>query len=156
MAFGLILQGFVAASLHKSDVCAELVDWLSNKYWNPNFASLHNPGKIFNTDISGGLPALVLRMLVDSKPGSIDFLPAWPTSMPTGKVEGVALRGQIILKELAWNGKNRTAILNSKIAQEVKISVPGEIRSINGKSTSKDCIVKLVENQDLKLNIVLR
>lgn len=156
MAFGLILQGFVAASLHKSDVCAELVDWLSNKYWNPNFASLHNPGKIFNVDISGGLPALVLRMLVDSKPGSIYFLPAWPTSMPTGKVEGVSLRGQIIMKELAWNGKNITAILNSKTTQEVKISVPGEIRSINGKSTSKDCIVKLVENQDLKLNIVLR
>jgi len=117
---------------------------------------LHNPEKIFNTDISGGLPALVLRMLVDSKSGSIDFLPAWPASMPTGKVEGVALRGQITLKELIWNGKNITAILNSKISQKVKISVPGEIRSINGKSNSKDCIVKLIENQDLKLDIVLK
>jgi alpha-L-fucosidase 2 len=156
MAFGLVLQGFVAASLRKADVCAELVDWLSNKYWNPNFASLHNPGNIFNTDISGGLPALVLRMLVDSKPGSIDFLPAWPNSMPPGKVEGAALRGQIILKELIWNGKNITAILNSKTTQKVKISVPGEIRSINGKSTSKDCTVKLIENQDLKLDITLK
>jgi len=156
MAFGLVLQGFVAASLRKADVCAELVDWLSNKYWNPNFASLHNPGKIFNIDISGGLPALVLRMLVDSKPGSIYFLPAWPNSMPTGKIEGVALRGQIILKELIWNGKNVTAILNSKITQKVKISVAGEIRSINGKSTSKDCTVKLIENQDLKMDIVLK
>lgn len=156
MAFGLVLQGFVAASLRKADVCAELVDWLSNNYWNPNFASLHNPGKIFNTDISGGLPALVLRMLVDSKPSSIDFLPAWPTSMPTGKVEGVALRGQIILKELNWSGKHITAILNSKTTQKVKISVPGEIRSINGKSPSKDNMIKLTENQDLKLDIVLK
>lgn len=93
MAFGIVLQGFVAASLHKGNDCAELVDWLANKYWGTNFMSMHNPGNVFNTDLSGGLPELLIRMLMESREGLIEILPAWSENMPDGKITGLVAKG---------------------------------------------------------------
>jgi hypothetical protein len=132
MAFGIVQQGFAAASLRKADVCGQILDWLANCYWFPNFVSTHNPKAIFNTDISGGLPALILRMLVDSQPGWIDLMPAWPKTMPAGKIEGAALRGQIIVKKLSWNGNKIEVVLLSGIQQKVQLRTPGEINTISG------------------------
>jgi alpha-L-fucosidase 2 len=132
MAFGLVQQGFAAASLHRSDICSQILDWLANCYWYPNFISTHNPKAIFNTDISGGLPALVLRMLVDSQPGWIEFLPAWSKTMPSGKIEGASLRGQIVLKKLSWNGNKLVAVLYSGIQQKVQLRTCNEIQRISG------------------------
>jgi alpha-L-fucosidase 2 len=131
MAFGIVQQGLTAASLKKADACKEILGWLSNNYWNSNLMTTHNPGQYFNTDLSGGFPALIIRMLVESQPGHIDFLPAWPADMPSGKIQGVALRGQIILKELSWNGKEIRALLRSKAGQDVRITANGEIAKIN-------------------------
>ena len=132
MAFGIVQQGFAAASLRKADVCGQILDWLANCYWFPNLVSTHNPKAIFNADISGGLPALILRMLVDSQPGWIDLMPAWPKTMPSGKIEGAALRGQIIVKKLSWNGNKIEAVLFSGIQQKVQLRTPGQINTISG------------------------
>ena len=159
MAFGIVQQGFAAASLHKADVCGQILDWLANCYWFPNFVSTHNPKAIFNTDISGGLPALILRMLVDAQPGWIEFLPAWPQNMPSGKIEGVALRGQIIVKELSWNRNKIEAVLFSGIKQKVQLRTLSEINTISGDKNVKitnengKYYVDLPEKQDVSLNI---
>jgi len=159
MAFGIVFQGFVGASLKKADDCGEIVDWLTNKYWNPNFVSTHNPGKVFNTDISGGLPALIIRMLVESQPGWVEFLPAWPKSMPSGKVEGIALRGQILLKELSWKDNQITATLNSEIYQKITLKMDGRIKSIelvNDKNIKEKSQISLPKNTDVKIKIELK
>jgi hypothetical protein len=162
MAFGIVQQGFAAASLHKSDVCGQILDWLANCYWFPNFISTHNPKAIFNTDISGGLPALILRMLVDSQPGWIELMPAWPKTMPAGKIEGVALRGQIIIKQLSWNGKKIDAIIFSGIQQKVQLKTPSEIISISGEGKEQIQIengkyyLLLPGKQDVSIQIVLK
>jgi hypothetical protein len=90
----------------KADACKEILGWLSNNYWNSNLMTTHNPGQYFNTDLSGGFPALIIRMLIELQPGLVEVMPAWPSGMPAGKIEGVALRGQILLKKLEWNGNN--------------------------------------------------
>ena len=161
MAFGIVQQGMAAASLHKADDCGLILDYLANSYWNPNMVTTHNPKAIFNTDLSGGLPALILRMLVDSQPGWIEFLPAWPKNMPTGKIEGVALRGQIIIKELAWNEKEVSAVLRSAITQKVQLKFAGEIQAITGdkkvkvvKEANQNFLI-LPEKQDVSINILL-
>lgn len=162
MAFGIVFQGFVAASLHKADDCGQVLDWIANKYWRPNFVSTHNPGAIFNTDVSGGLPALVLDMLVESQPGWIDFLPAWPTSMPSGKVEGVALRGQILLKELSWKDNQITAVLNSEIEQKIALKMEDRIKSVeleqhsNAIKVTDSNNILLPKNTDVKIKIELK
>jgi hypothetical protein len=162
MAFGIVQQGFAAASLHKADVCGQILDWLANCYWFPNFISTHNPKAIFNTDISGGLPALILRMLVDSQPGWIELMPAWPKSMPAGKIEGAALRGQIILKKLSWNGKKIEAVLFSGIQQNVELRTAGEIDTISGNGKIKINLENgkyyliLPEKQEVSIQIALK
>lgn len=162
MAFGIVQQGFAAASLKKADVCGQILDWLANCYWFPNFISTHNPKAIFNTDISGGLPALILRMLVDSQPGWIELMPAWPKTMPAGKIEGAALRGQIIIKKLSWNENEIAAVLFSGIQQKVQLRTPGEINSISGDGKviinieNRKHYLTLPEKQEVSIQIVLK
>ncbi len=162
MAFGIVQQGFAAASLRKADVCGQILDWLANCYWFPNFVSTHNPQAIFNTDISGGLPALILRMLVDSQPGWIEFLPAWPKTMPDGKLEGTALRSQVTLKEMSWNEDKITAVLSSPVAQRIRIKPPSEFRSLTGDRKTRvsfengNYFIFLNQNQPAFLQIALK
>jgi hypothetical protein len=69
---------------------------------------------------------------VDSQPRWIEFLPAWPRNLPSGKIEGVALRSQIILKELTWSEKSVFVVLRSAIAQKVQLKFAGEIKASIG------------------------
>jgi hypothetical protein len=130
MAFGIVQQGMTAASLRNANDCGVILDYLANSYWNSNLVTTHNPKAIFNTDLSGGFPALIIRMLADSQPGWIELLPAWPENLPSGKIEGVKLRGQIELKELEWKKNQITAILKSEIEQQVQLRMHREIESV--------------------------
>ncbi len=162
MAFGIVQQSFAAASLRKADMCGQILGWLANCYWFPNFMSTHNPRAIFNTDISGGLPALVNRMLVDSQPGWVEFLPAWPENLPFGKLEGAALRGRITLNELAWKGNHISAVLFSPVSQKIELRSQREILSLecSNKSAVKyndgKYSIVLPENQSITLNLTLK
>jgi len=162
MAFGIVQQGFAAASLHKADDCGMILDWLANSYWFPNLVTTHNPKAIFNTDLSGGLPALIIRMLIDSQPGWIELLPAWPGSMPPGKIEGVALRGGIIAEELSWKGKDISLKLVSSSEQKVQIRSQSAIDMIQGNKKVKiseedgKYYIALPEKKLVSVDIVLK
>lgn len=131
MAFGLALLGMAATSLRDVKTAYEIVAWLANDYWLPSLNPTHDPKNIFNVDICGGLPAVVIKMLLYSQSGLIDLLPALPKEWPRGKVEGLPCRGQALVKSLAWDGKTITAILRSVKEQQVIIRVPGEISAIS-------------------------
>jgi hypothetical protein len=126
MAFGLVQMGLAAASLRDAGTAYEVVDWLANKFWGPNMVSTHDPKNIFNTDICGGLPAVVLRMLVDSSPGRIDLLPALPPQWPAGTLTGALCRGNIEVRTLQWSPAEITATLRSATTQSVAVAIPGE------------------------------
>ena len=123
MAFGICQLAFSAANLGETEKCEEMLGWLGSNYWNRNMFSTHDPHQIFNCDISGGYPSLVMKMLVYSDTGLIDLLPAKPTSWNKGSLKGAALRGGIILEELSWNGSKVTAKLCSKTDQTVSLQL---------------------------------
>ena len=85
----------------------------------------HNARSIFNIDLAGGLPWLVLQMLVQTDPGRIDLLPALPKEWAAGSVTGVLGRKQLELRRLAWRPGEVTLTLCSAIAQRVTIHVDG-------------------------------
>ena len=58
------------------DACRALT-----RYWRPSLVSTHNAGAIFNTDICGGLPALVVAMLVRGGESTVGLLPALPAAV---------------------------------------------------------------------------
>ena len=125
MAFGLVQMGFAASSLRDAEISYEVVDWLANNFWGDNLVSTHNPKGLFNTDICGGMPAVIIKMLVESRPGKVFLLPACPKQWPVGTIEGVCCRGQIELQRLSWNPDQITVIFRSDVNQRVAIAVSG-------------------------------
>lgn len=130
MSFGLVQLGLAAASLEEGELAYECLKHLVHYYWLNNLASTHNRKSLFNMDISGGMPALIIKMLVASSPGRIKVLPALPAVWPSGAIEGVLCRGQIKIKRLDWN-KDRISInLLSSKKQSITLEAPGEILDI--------------------------
>lgn len=126
MAFGLIQLGFSATALCEVETAYDILTWLGTNYWNNNLVSTHDPHNIFNVDICGGYPSLVMKMLYYSEPGMVSFLQCVPKEWPTGNVKGIALRGGIVMNDMIWNGNEVQATLVSKIDQTIKIRIRGQ------------------------------
>ena len=133
MSFGLVQLGQAAASLGEADLAYRCLVPLLNRYWLHNLASMHNAKKLFNTDISGGLPAVLIKMLVASDPGVIRLFPALPSAWPSGTIEGVLCRGQVEITRLTWNGETILAAFKTMKAQDVLLYAPAEIKAISVK-----------------------
>lgn len=120
MAFGLVQLGLAAAALGEAELVWETVTHLASRYWRPSLVSTHNAGELFNVDICGGFPALVLGMLVSSRHADgaelelsgttgrrgverIGLLPALPSALDRGELRGVRLRGPVELVRLGWS-----------------------------------------------------
>jgi hypothetical protein len=113
MAFGFTQLGLAAAHLGDTALAYESVEYLVNNYWSPVMVSQHNRDEypaVLNMDISGGLPALVIAMLVqDDLPGEthdawvIRLLPCLPNAWPAGRIQGVRCRGGFEV-DMEWNG----------------------------------------------------
>lgn len=125
MAFGMVQLAFAACALGETETAYDMLTWLGNSYWNNNLVSTHDPKKTFNLDICGGYPSLVMKMMVYSEPGVISLLPCKPVQWKNGTIKGMALRGGILLQELAWREKEVKATLLSPINQTVKIQLQG-------------------------------
>jgi alpha-L-fucosidase 2 len=128
MAFGLAQLGIAAAHLGDAEKAYQLLQWLAGKYWSNGMGSFHNVQSLFNTDISGGLPYLVSQMLTYSEPGIVSLLPALPMAWKTGSINGLLLRGNIVIKELTWNEKQIHCTLVTPISQKIKLQFPFSVR----------------------------
>lgn len=127
MSFGLVQLGQAATSLGEGELAYHCLQHLVNRFWLNNLASMHNHRSLFNMDISGGMPAVIIKMLVASDGGKIQLLPALPAAWPTGRIEGVLCRGAIEIQSLAWEGKQITVTLSSARPQTVVLDLPSEI-----------------------------
>ena len=127
MAFGTAMTGWAAASLGDAESVDKVLENLSTVYYYPTFASSHNARKqgpeIFNADISGGLPALMIEMLVQSRPGTLTLLSALPERLKSGSLKGALCRGQVTIEELAWSPERVKVSLRSPKDQELKLRV---------------------------------
>lgn len=159
MAFGLVQLGLAAAHIGEEEKAVQLVNWLSSKYWSAGMGSFHNVGELFNTDISGGLPALIIEMLVYSQPGTVSVLPALPAEWPKGKIEGVLLRGGLELKELTWENKTLRIVLKSAQKQRVTVKFPSTMQVVSGvpvkRLSSGSVEVQLPANRNISLDVLI-
>jgi hypothetical protein len=130
MSFGLVQLGQAAASLGESELAYHCVQHLVNRFWLNNLASMHNHRSLFNMDISGGMPAVIIKMLVDSDVGKIRLLPALPAAWPSGRIEGVLCRGAIEIESLQWDENQVRLTLRSTKPQKVTLELPSEITRI--------------------------
>ena len=85
MSFGLVQLGQAATSLGEGELAYHCLKHLVNRFWLNNLASMHNHRSLLNMDISGGMPAVIIKMLVASEPGRIQLLPALPNAWPRAR-----------------------------------------------------------------------
>ena len=131
MSFGLVQLGQAATSLGEGELAYECMQHLVNRFWLNNLASMHNHRSLFNMDISGGMPAVLIKMLVASEPGKISLLPALPAKFDEGTIEGVLCRGNVEVKSLSWSEKSLKVSLLSGKDQKIKLVVPADIQRIS-------------------------
>lgn len=68
---------------------------------------------VFQIDSNYGTPAAMLEMLLYSRPGHIELLPALPRAWPAGRVTGIGARGGFEV-DLAWrDGRPAEVVLRS-------------------------------------------
>lgn len=126
--------------------------------------STHNPDSIFNVDICGGMPAVIIKMLVASEPGAIKLLPALPKQWPSGMIEGVLCRGQTEVKRLKWDDRRVELSLSSQIPQNIAISIPrgfkevkftkGDADIVENLDKKGECVVALVPGEVVEIHFV--
>ncbi len=131
MSFGVVQLGQAAASLGEGELAYRCLANLVNRYWLGNLASMHNTRSLFNMDISGGMPAVIIKMLVASEPGKLSLLPALPKAWPTGTLDGALCRGRIEVQRLAWDADRIRVSLVSGSDQTVVLEAPRKIGSVS-------------------------
>jgi len=131
MSFGVVQLGQAATSLGEGELAYRCLTNLVNRYWLSNLASMHNTRSLFNMDTSGGMPAVIIKMLVESGPGRLQLLPALPAAWPAGTIEGVLCRGQIEVKSLKWTPGNIKVALVSGKKQTIQLDAPRAIAKIS-------------------------
>jgi hypothetical protein len=130
MAFGLVQLGMAAAHLGLAELAYQVLAQLATRYWRPSLVSTHDAGSIFNIDLSGGFPALVAEMLVQSSRGAVHLLPALPGAWPSGSIDGIACRGQVTVEHLSWGPRQLAAVLRSAGPMSLRVVLPGSVSAI--------------------------
>jgi hypothetical protein len=131
MSFGLVQLGQASTSLGESELAYHCLKHLVNRFWLNNLASMHNHRSLLNMDISGGMPAVIIKMLVASDLGRIQLLPALPEAWPSGRIEGVLCRGAIEIHCLQWDGNRIEVTLSSSKSQTVVLELPSDISQLS-------------------------
>jgi hypothetical protein len=131
MSFGLVQLGQAATSLGESELAYECLKYLVNRFWLNNLASMHNHRSLFNMDVSGGMPAVIISMLVGSQPGKIQLLPALPAAWASGGIQGILCRGQVEIKNLQWSENSLTVSMFSEKKQMITLNLPSPIKDIS-------------------------
>ena len=124
-AHGLMHGALIAARLKEADkVYENLLFMLTNNYVFTSLFTSHNPNlDIYNSDALNSLPAAVLEMLVYSRPGVIELLPACSDKIANGKISGVKCRTQATVENLEWDFEKGLvqATIISDVDQEIDL-----------------------------------
>ncbi len=140
----LIEQGYVAATLRCS----------------------HDPWAWPMPDAQGGIPTIMMEMLLYSRPGVIEILPAVPDSLTKGSIRGMLARTFAKVDTLAWDMPSRTADLTitSLKDQDIMLIVRHGIEKIVApagvlaKAPEPDAIsygLRLKKDAPVRLHLVL-
>ena len=133
-AHGLLHRSLAAARLKDPYlVNFDLKQILEQGYINPSLTTRHNPYSFSSPDPQGGLPTLIMEMLVYSRPGVIGLLPAMPASLEKGSIKGVLCRTQAKIEELNWDLRRKEidVTISSRIDQTVQIYVRRGIERVD-------------------------
>ena len=98
-AYQLLLTNLLPAMNHSNGTTANFFD----------FYQLDASSDAFQIDANFGTPVAILEMLLYSRPGHIELLPALPSAWRTGSIRGLGARGGFQL-DMNWRDGKVTAL----------------------------------------------
>ena len=166
-AHGLLHRSLAAARLKDPFlVNFDLKQLLDQGYVNPSLTTMHNPYRLPSPDPQGGIPTVIMEMLVYSRPGVIGLLPATPNTLKQGTVQGVLCRTQAKIDNFKWNLKTRrvSVTISSGIDQTITLYIRRGIESASSSPGvlvhpvtpgSNKCTVHLAQAHPVTLNFTI-
>lgn len=116
-------------------------------------------------DAQGGIPAIIMEMLLYSRPGVIELLPALPESLVKGSINGMLARTFAKINKLTWDMQQRRVdiTITSLKDQNITLITRYGINDISassgiiGKFTkgNADCVINLPENKPVEIYLKL-
>ncbi len=111
-AHGRCHRALVGARLKDSFmVDTELRQLLEQGYVAATLRCSHDPYIAPMPDAQGGIPTIMMEMLLYSRPGVIEVLPALPSSLTKGSIDGMLARTFARVDKLKWDMETRTVEL---------------------------------------------
>lgn len=163
--FGLAHRALAAARLKDSYlVNMELKQLLEQGYVGPTLRTSHNPYTGPMPDEQGAIPTLMMEMLLYSRPGVVEVLPAMPETLTHGSVKGILSRTFIKVDELTWNLEASTVDLTitSRRKQDITlivrygieaITAPAGVLAVQPKPDATTCVLHLPEGAPVALQM---
>ena len=143
--FGLAHCALAGARLKDNfRVNFELKQLLEQGYYGPVLTSSHNPYTGFMPDQQGSVLTLLMEMLVYSRPGVIELLPALPYTLEKGNIKGILARTFAKVDEMSWDMKAKTInmTVTSLKNQDISLIVRYGIESITVSNGASETLLK--------------
>jgi len=125
---GFMHTGLAAAGLGLGDLAFARVEMLAkHRSIYPSLVDGHFGGpRTLCDDGNGATPEIVNRMIVQSKVGRLELLPALPAALPQGTLSGTRARGAVTVNRVTWDvgAGTLSAVLTSDAAQTLALVLP--------------------------------
>lgn len=166
-AHGLLHRSLAATRLKDPFlVNFDLKQLLDQGYVNPSLTTMHNPYRLPSPDPQGGIPTVIMEMLVYSRPGVIGLLPATPNTLTQGTVKGILCRTQAKIDSFKWNLATRkvSVTISSGIDQTITLYIRRGIESVSSSPGvlvhpvtpgSNKCTVHLIQAHPVTLSFTI-
>lgn len=161
-------RGLIGARLKDSYIVdSELRQLLEQGFVSSTFVCPHDPYTNMRiADAQGGIPAIMMEMLAYSRPGVIEILPALPSTLTKGAINGMQLRTFARLDKLSWDMDNHTVDLTvtSVKKQDVtliarygieNVSAPGNFVNIKPNPGEATCNIHLPEGKAVEIHLII-
>jgi hypothetical protein len=89
----------------------ELRQLIEQGYFAATLRASHDPWAFPMPDAQGGVPTIVMEMLLYCRPGIIEVLPALPSGLMRGSIKGMLARTFARIDKLTWDMETRSVDL---------------------------------------------
>jgi hypothetical protein len=147
-------------------VDVQLRQLMEQGYISAALRTSREPYAIPVPDAHGGIPAILMEMVLYSRPGIIEVLPALPPSLVTGSISGMLARTYARIDKLAWNMQTRTVDLTVTSSRKqaitliarhgiTSITAPAGVLAAPLSRGSANCDLHLPEAKPVNLRLTL-
>ena len=145
-------------------VDTELRQLIEQGHVGTTLRTSHDPYIAPQPDAQGGIEAIVMEMVLYSRPGVIEVLPALPPSLLKGSINGMLARTFARVNNLVWDMEARTVdiTITSLRKQDItliarygieEISAPAGVLAASLQKGKANCELHLPQNQPVNIHL---